>query len=86
MHRYWVFGGSSFYPTGGAYDFKRSFDAMLEAQEYAASMRCDWWHVVDTKSGRIVESPVRNPFTGEIVEQESDFLKEEFATHNQRLM
>lgn len=38
MRRFAVFRSAYYYPNGGMGDFKKSFDTIEEAQEYAASL------------------------------------------------
>lgn len=54
MPRYFLFGGDQYYPAGGWDDFKGSFETAEDAWR-AASIGWDWWHIVDTTSGEIVE-------------------------------
>lgn len=55
MKRYLAFGGDSYYPTGGWMDFSGAFATITEAQ--AAVAHCDWWHVIDGKTGKAVAPP-----------------------------
>lgn len=54
MPRYLLFGGDQYYPEGGWHDFRGGFDTVEEAWRGAAR-GWDWWHIVDTSSGEIVE-------------------------------
>lgn len=55
MKRYLLFAGSSYYPAGGWKDFRGSHDAVIDAIRDAATLFCDWWQVVDTQTGEIIE-------------------------------
>lgn len=55
MKRYLLFAGESYYPFGGWEDFRDSFDSITEATEAAGKLGSDWWHVVDSVTGQIVE-------------------------------
>lgn len=58
MHkRFLLFGGDQYYPGGGWEDFVESFRTLDEAVEFEKpSGHREWWHVVDTDSGKIVTS------------------------------
>jgi len=65
MKRFILFGGSQFYPKGGMFDYLGSFDSRDAAGvegvlKYTAD-DIDWYHVVDTESGMIVENRECNP-------------------------
>ncbi len=51
MKRYLVFHGQHYYPSGGWYDFDRTFEKLEEAISYAKSKikgpDGGWCHVVD---------------------------------------
>lgn len=53
MPRYLLFGGDQYYPNGGWDDFKGAFETVEDA--WHAHEGWDWWHIVDTVSGEIVE-------------------------------
>lgn len=58
MKRYLVFFGNAFYPIGGWADFYSSFDTPEEARKVAidlVSHRGDWYQVVDSQNGEIIE-------------------------------
>lgn len=57
LERYLVFAGDTYYPAGGWGDYHSSHETMLEAQEVAKQANCDWWHVVDTETNRVVSQP-----------------------------
>lgn len=57
MGRYLVFAGHFYYPSGGWDDFKGSFDSLKDAKKQARDTfdkGCDWYHVVDSVTQRIV--------------------------------
>lgn len=45
-----LFAGDSYYPSGGWDDFRGQYLTREQAERAAASIRCDWWHVVDLSS------------------------------------
>lgn len=47
VKRFIVFGGDTYYPSGGMRDFKGAFPSMLDAITWAGSQGFDWWQVVD---------------------------------------
>lgn len=47
MRRFAVFRSPHYYPNGGMGDFKKSFDTIEEAQDYAASLAPKKGHDVD---------------------------------------
>ena len=58
MKRYLLFGGDTYYPTGGMNDFCGSFDTIEEAEECAkkSRLRIDWYHIYDCVTGEKMES------------------------------
>lgn len=52
LKRYLLFAGLSYYPKGGWGDFAGSFDTLTEA--LAIRRGADWWHVIDSQTGKIV--------------------------------
>lgn len=57
VKRYLLFGGDTYYPFGGWEDFFDSYDTIEEARKHARRKpRWDWWHVVDSQTGKIVVS------------------------------
>lgn len=69
MKRYLTFGGSSYYADGGWLDFKGCGDTIEEAASLATRMAehdaIDWWHVVDSQSGKIVAG-ISGIYSGEL--------------------
>lgn len=61
MKRFAVFAGYEYYPAGGMYDFKGSFDTKAEASSFAASIGRDWMHIADTESGLVFGEKPRFP-------------------------
>lgn len=62
MKRYWLFGGSTYYPCGGMMDFVDSFDTLGEATEsHAGGSYNEWAHILDCETKAIVM--VRNEST-----------------------
>ncbi len=60
MKRFLLFAMSQYYPRGGWDDFRDSYDTKEEAVIAVASIKCDWWHVVDTEDSDIVCSGRRD--------------------------
>lgn len=58
LKRYLVFAGETYYAAGGWNDFAGSFDTVGDAAnhaiEYVERIRFDWWHVVDSATGKKV--------------------------------
>jgi len=52
VKRFAVFSGERFYPSGGWYDYRSSYDTLDEAVEAPTSG--DWRHIVDQMTGQIV--------------------------------
>ena len=55
MKRYLLFAGDDYYPAGGWGDFVDSYDSVAEAIAAlgAGDRRYDWFHVVDSQTGKI---------------------------------
>lgn len=58
MKRYVVFAGDNFYPEGGWFDHRGSFDSEADAKECATALNTDWgWcHIVDADDQKIIYS------------------------------
>lgn len=59
MKRYWLFGGCVFYAKGGIHDFIDSSDNTKEIwqiikQKFSPDDEYSWFHIVDSKTGKIV--------------------------------
>lgn len=54
MKRYLLFAGDKYYPYPGWLDFVDDFDSWEDAVKQADTIKCDWWHVVDTTTKEIV--------------------------------
>ena len=54
MKRYLCFAGYSYYSEGGFLDCCGSASTKIKAVEICLKKEQDWWHVVDTKTGKIV--------------------------------
>ena len=52
--RYWLFGGDTYYPSGGMADFSDSFHTLEAAEESAKNQeyKFDWHHIYDSKTGK----------------------------------
>ena len=60
MKRYLVFSGDNYYPCGGWFDFKGSFNTKEEILKFFQKNGWgDWCQVVDSTTGKII--------TGEII-------------------
>jgi hypothetical protein len=55
MQRFLLFGGDQYYPLGGWQDYKGDFDTKEQALKEAANWSWDWYQIVDSKKGEIVE-------------------------------
>jgi hypothetical protein len=56
MKKFLLFGGYNYYPLGGWSDFLSSSDTIEEVQKKLNNFSGDWWHIVDTSTGKIVKS------------------------------
>lgn len=67
MKRFMLFGGETYYPRGGAWDFRGHFDSFEGAKAGATKLvdRLQWVHILDQDEGRIVASAEEalNPLT-----------------------
>ncbi len=56
--RYLLFRGSTYYPAGGWKDLAGQFDRLRDVvkvtSEYAEDEPYDWWHVIDTSTGKMI--------------------------------
>jgi hypothetical protein len=57
MKRYLLFCGQDYYANGGWFDFRGDYDEIPSVEEVHKSMvdHDNWWHVVDTTAGKIVD-------------------------------
>ena len=55
MKRYLLFSGYTYYPDGGWEDFRGSFRTLEEAKEATLEAPGDWWQIVDTDTGKLVD-------------------------------
>jgi hypothetical protein len=76
VKQFWLFGGESYYATGGMNDFIADFeslyDAIVDAEKRESSIQTydtiktrdyvEWWHVVDVTSGKIVKESECDPY------------------------
>ena len=65
--RYWLFGGATYYASGGMFDAMARFgalsDAIAHAKAWEDPRRCrEWWHVVDTVTGELVAESEMRPY------------------------
>lgn len=66
IKRYAVFSGDRFYPSGGWYDYRSSYDTLDEAVE--AQTSGDWRHVVDLSTGQIRVIPTHDAHVAKAVQ------------------
>lgn len=77
MKRYLVFSGASYYAGGGWLDFGEAFDTLDQAIEYG--QHClkhdfhDWYHIIDTNTGKIVNQ-VEGTHCGKLDRGQEDLL------------
>ena len=65
--RYWLFGGATYYASGGMYDAIARFgsrdDAIAHAEAWENHKReREWWHVVDSLTGELVAESDCRPY------------------------
>lgn len=48
---YLLFGGDTYYPSGGFEDYIGSFKTLDEAIERVKNQNIDWWHIVSIATG-----------------------------------
>lgn len=69
VQRYLLFQGEDYYPFGGWYDFKRSFETLDEALAYVSASEDypvgdvyagKWWHIVDITTGEKLKTEYDN--------------------------
>lgn len=66
MKRFWVFAGESYYAEGGMADYIGQFDNIADAIKAGLTAEdASWWHVLDTKSMKIV-AHVSGSYTGQV--------------------
>lgn len=58
MKRYLIFAYDSYYPGGGWNDYVGSEDTLVAVGKALARNTQDWWHVVDSTTGKIVSRQV----------------------------
>ena len=67
LNRFALFAGDTYYPRGGWLDFRGSYLSIEDAVaqlfrepyyegEEGKLLLYDWWHVIDLKSGSIVDA------------------------------
>ena len=59
MKRFLLFGGITYYPSGGWFDFQDGYDTLKEAiaaakQKFKDAPDYEWWHVYDTVIDEVV--------------------------------
>lgn len=54
MKNYLLFAGSMYYPSGGWHDFRGSYESIYAAKSAVIDIICDWYHIVDASTGKIV--------------------------------
>ena len=55
MKKYLLFAGSDFYPMGGWEDLIGTSDDLNKLAEKARERHRDWYHIVDTETGKVVD-------------------------------
>ena len=65
--RYWLFGGSTYYASGGIHDVIFRFGSLDDAIAYAKAWENyrenrEWWHIVDTLTGELVAESDCRPY------------------------
>ena len=60
MKRFLLFSGDSYYPSGGWSDFDKDFDTVDEAKSHIVQNREDWYEIVDSTTGEIVNCSLRS--------------------------
>ena len=55
MKRYMLFSGDNYYPGGGMYDYKGSYDTVKEAVLHIVG---DWAHVYDNETEKQLDAPI----------------------------
>ncbi len=55
MHKYGLFYGDQYYPTGGWSDYEGSFISVEDAMECVIKAKPDWYQIVNLHTGEIVK-------------------------------
>ncbi|KKT86008.1 MAG: hypothetical protein UW85_C0008G0002 [Parcubacteria group bacterium GW2011_GWA1_Parcubacteria_45_10] len=63
MKQFLIFAGDTYYPSGGWQDFIGSENTKEEALLLMSKRHYDWWQVVDSQTGNIVDSFSRGLWT-----------------------
>ena len=77
MKRYWLFGGENYYAKGGMHDFIIDLDELERLKKQASQLyntilpreeNVDWWHIIDSESGRFVAGTITQPWGADDLE------------------
>jgi hypothetical protein len=60
MKRFFLFSGDNYYPSGGWSDFVKDFDTVSEAKSHILQNRADWYEIVDSTDGKVVDCSVHS--------------------------
>ena len=60
MKRYLLFAYDEYYPSGGWYDFRGSFDSIEEAKKFCDRVNRDWAEIVDSQEGKVLLDGIRS--------------------------
>lgn len=78
LKRYWLFTGAEYYPSGGMKDFKGSFESVGEAiahlQIVKTSRSIEWYQILDSFEGKVVQNVGDIPYHLVDDEQVWDFI------------
>ena len=57
MKKFLLFAGDEYYPRGGFYDFRMSFNSISEAKDHMLKNNesFDWWHIIDSTTMEVVD-------------------------------
>ena len=55
MKTYFLFGGDTYYPSGGMKDLQGKFDSVEECETFVENMNFDWYQIVESDTLSIVK-------------------------------